>query len=334
MIQPPEPPAADDADDLPYRALLEGMYDGVTVRTRDGRFVFANEGASRILGLSPAQLAGREPPPPGWRVVDAETAEPRILRIGEEVLRTGRSLIGQVAVVHKPDGQRTWVSLSCALAADHLITTIADVTHEGESHERKLIAARLQALGRRVNEIELLMRLDGRLLHANDRAVAAYGYSREELLRMRVQDLRARPTVPYVPEQLAHAATDEGMRFETIHRRKDGTEFPVGVSSRLVEADGDRYLHSLVRDLTEERAAEARLRAALRRNEQLVEELQRSLEQVKTLTGLLPICMYCKKIRDDAGYWERLESYLSTRTGALFSHGICPDCFAERWKAE
>jgi hypothetical protein len=48
--------------------------------------------------------------------------------------------------------------------------------------------------------------------------------------------------------------------------------------------------------------------------------------QIKTLSGLLPICAWCKKVRDDRGYWEQIESYVRSRTDASFSHGICPDC--------
>ena len=63
--------------------------------------------------------------------------------------------------------------------------------------------------------------------------------------------------------------------------------------------------------------------------EQLIEELQNALNEVNTLSGLLPICASCKKIRDDKGYWSNLEQYISRHSGAEFSHGICPDC-AER----
>ncbi len=58
-----------------------------------------------------------------------------------------------------------------------------------------------------------------------------------------------------------------------------------------------------------------------------VRELETALSQVKQLQGLVPICSYCKKIRDDQNYWQKVETYLSTRTEARFSHGICPDCF-------
>ena len=55
-------------------------------------------------------------------------------------------------------------------------------------------------------------------------------------------------------------------------------------------------------------------------------ELQKALEDVKLLSGLLPICMWCKKIRDDQGYWNAIEHYLGQHSEAEFAHGICPDC--------
>lgn len=55
-------------------------------------------------------------------------------------------------------------------------------------------------------------------------------------------------------------------------------------------------------------------------------ELQAALENVRTLKGLLPICAWCKRIRNDKGYWDQIENYFSQRTEAEFSHGICPEC--------
>jgi GAF domain-containing protein len=61
--------------------------------------------------------------------------------------------------------------------------------------------------------------------------------------------------------------------------------------------------------------------------------LAAALDHVKTLRGLLPICAWCKRIRDDKGYWDRIETYLQKSTGVDFTHGICPDCL-EKAKAE
>ena len=64
-----------------------------------------------------------------------------------------------------------------------------------------------------------------------------------------------------------------------------------------------------------------------------VHQLEEAITSVKTLQGLLPICCYCKKIRDDGNYWHRVESYISGHANVRFSHGICPDC-NDKLKAE
>jgi response regulator RpfG family c-di-GMP phosphodiesterase len=59
-------------------------------------------------------------------------------------------------------------------------------------------------------------------------------------------------------------------------------------------------------------------------------ELEKALSQVKLLEGIIPICMYCKKIRDDQESWHQIESYISKHSEAMFSHGVCPDCLKEQ----
>lgn len=65
-----------------------------------------------------------------------------------------------------------------------------------------------------------------------------------------------------------------------------------------------------------------------------VGQLQDALANVKVLQGLLPICSYCKRIRNDQDYWEQLESYVSEHSRAMFTHSICPDCFQEQMKPQ
>ncbi|PYV17316.1 MAG: response regulator [Acidobacteria bacterium] len=60
-----------------------------------------------------------------------------------------------------------------------------------------------------------------------------------------------------------------------------------------------------------------------------VEELEAALAKIRTLQGLLPICSYCKRIRDDRNYWQQVEEYFGEHSGAEFSHGICPECYAK-----
>ena len=65
-----------------------------------------------------------------------------------------------------------------------------------------------------------------------------------------------------------------------------------------------------------------------------VAELEKALLEVKTLRGILPICSFCKKIRDDHGDWSQVEEYVKERSEADFSHGICPDCMKEQYPRE
>ena len=65
-----------------------------------------------------------------------------------------------------------------------------------------------------------------------------------------------------------------------------------------------------------------------------VKELEEALVKVKMLQGLLPICLYCKKIRDDQNYWQQLDKYITEHSEAKFSHGICPDCYEKVVKPE
>lgn len=68
--------------------------------------------------------------------------------------------------------------------------------------------------------------------------------------------------------------------------------------------------------------------------EDRVNALEQALSQVRQLNGLLPICSYCKKIRDDKSYWQQVEQYIAEHSGATFSHGICPDCYEKHYLPE
>ncbi len=83
---------------------------------------------------------------------------------------------------------------------------------------------------------------------------------------------------------------------------------------------GRQVIFSVARDITARKHAE-------QERETLVRELQAALDEVRTLQEFLPICSYCKSIRDDENYWHAVESYISKHTNTQFSHGICPACY-------
>jgi len=162
---------------------------------------------------------------------------------------------------------------------------------------------------------------DGKILDANPAACRMFGRTREEIIAAGRAGLIDSGD-PRLPGLLAARQETGRAHGELNARRRDGTLFPVEMSSVVFEdAAGQPRTCLIIRDITERKVAE-------HERERLIRELQEAVAKVKTLSGLLPICASCKKIRDDGGRWHLLESYIRNHTEADFSHGICPDCRA------
>jgi PAS domain S-box-containing protein len=94
----------------------------------------------------------------------------------------------------------------------------------------------------------------------------------------------------------------------------------------IFDANGEvSYVICIAKDITEHKLRESALN-------QRTKELEIALKEVKELQGIVPICSYCKKTRDDEGYWSSVEVYISNHTGAELTHGICPDCLPQVYK--
>ncbi|WP_415908358.1 hypothetical protein [Oleiharenicola sp. Vm1] len=98
----------------------------------------------------------------------------------------------------------------------------------------------------------------------------------------------------------------------------------VGWLTLAAERQIRQSLRRAEQEVAERRRAEAELRETNRR-------LEEALASVRTLNGLLPLCAWCRKVREDAGYWSALENYVAAHTDATFTHGICPDCEAKHF---
>ena len=103
--------------------------------------------------------------------------------------------------------------------------------------------------------------------------------------------------------------------------KKDGHEFYAHMECIVINNKGDDLwqIRAAVNDITEQKRAEEE-------RQLLISKLTDALSQIKKLSGLLPICQHCKKVRDDKGYWNQIESYIKDHSEAEFSHSICREC--------
>lgn len=152
----------------------------------------------------------------------------------------------------------------------------------------------------------------------------------ERALGYTIEELRSRPFIEFVhpddrertlAQNRAVRAGGHALSFENRYLCKDGS-----YRWLLWNAAPDSHhnvIYSVARDITERKRAEDE-------RELLVRQLQTALAEVQTLRAILPICSYCRKVRDDEDYWEHVEGYISRHTNTRFSHGVCPDCFESK----
>jgi PAS domain S-box-containing protein len=197
-------------------------------------------------------------------------------------LRTGEIVRGEELMHYRRTGKMRYRQFSCAPTRDATtgiingaVAIVRDITTQKEieaalreSEER---LRRYELLAMHSRDIILFMNSDdGRLLEVNTAAVEAYGYTREELLKLTIHELRMAETRELTSELMAKAV-EHGIQFETVHRRKDGSTFPVEVSSQGAMIGKEQTLISVVRDITERKQAEEALAESERRYRGIVE---------------------------------------------------------------
>ncbi len=166
--------------------------------------------------------------------------------------------------------------------------------------------------------------MQGNIIEANQSFISLFGVKKEDLNTLRTKDLYANP--------------DDRLKFtKDIEKNGFVKDYEVKLTDRYgnvmdcqISATVRRSLdgsingyQGIIRDTTEMKQKELE-------KERLIADLQKALAEVKKLSGLLPLCMHCKKIRDDKGYWKQMEEYLAKHSEAQFSHSICREC-AEKY---
>ena len=308
-------------------ALLEFVPDAMVISDPCGAIVFVNGQTEKMFGYSRGELLGKDlgiliPERFGANHHDPKSEfflAPKAPLMNSNLELYGRNKNGAEFPVE--------ISLSPYQTQDRTlaIAIVRDIS------ERKRAADALNAKMKELadfkfalDEHAILAITDpqGLITYANDKFCTISQYTRGELLG---QDHRMINSGYHSKEFWREAWSTVGSgkvwKGEVRNRAKDGSYY--WVDATIVPFLDERKKPVQYLAIRTEITARKKIEAE---REKLIEELQRLLAEVKTLSGLLPICCNCKNVRDDKGYWSQIEAYISNHTGAEFSHGYCPDC--------
>ncbi len=162
--------------------------------------------------------------------------------------------------------------------------------------------------------------MEGFMSMVNPASAHALNYDPEELTGRKISDVLAAPyrkRFQFYLDAIREQKSYSGL-MHVVDRQNNRKIWMF--NNRMYEDENHQpYVLCNAQDITE-------LENNRKERERLIKELQSAIHEVRTLSGLLPICAACKKIRDDKGYWNQLETYITDHSEAEFTHGICPDC--------
>ncbi len=223
----------------------------------------------------------------------------------KELLEEISALRKRVAFLEKREADR--------VHAEHLMkekkTRAQDALEESEEILRSMIKATKESL--------LLTDTRGTILMANKVLARRLGKNVKELIGTSQYDHFPPDVAKHRKENFEKLVrTKRAIRFEDLRsiRSLEIFAYPIIDDSGTV-----KKIAIFSHDITERKELESE-------RERLIAELKQALSKVKTLSGFLPICASCKKIRNDEGYWQQIEAYIRENTDADFSHGLCPEC--------
>jgi diguanylate cyclase (GGDEF)-like protein/PAS domain S-box-containing protein len=252
-------------------AVVAGSPVAIFTLDSEGRIRSANAAAVAILGKSTAQLLGE------LLVRPADSED--VARMIRDCANNGTSFTGVEFVRRRDDGNAIALSLSAARLGNggdsSVVALAADITERRRADE---VLQRYRVMAQHIREIAVFVGPNGRIADANEAAVQAYGYTREELIGLPFSTIGA---------ELAIDST-----VETEHARKDGGRFPVELNAVRAEIDGQPYVFVLARNISVRRRRQA--------FERVLHEIDRRILQNQTLDDILTFA--CAEIAEQYGY--------------------------------
>lgn len=305
-----------------FQDILNRAPSAVYIKDREGRYTFVNTHFERLSGLSGEQVLNQT----DFDLFPADVARQSVINDQkaykmfapletEEIAPVGGEMHTFISAKFPLYDVRGEAYAICGISTD------IDLRKQAERKSEDMLHF-MQTLLDTIPSPIFYEDDQGRFLGCNDAFEQYLGLSKAQIVGKGLSQI--------APDDLAH----KSLFRDSILLQVPGKQI---YESQLVYADGQKHdmicsvatflnaeakvagLVGVMTDITERKSAEME-------REKLIEELQSALSKVRLLSGFLPICSSCKKIRDDQGYWQQLEAYIRDHSEAEFSHSICPDC--------
>jgi PAS domain S-box-containing protein len=308
-----------------YQSIFEYLEEGYFEVDLKGKYTFVNIALCKNYGASRDDLIGLN-----YKVyMDKQTAE-KVYRVFNHVYKTGIPCKLLEWEITKKDGTKAAEESSVYLITNSkgdgvgFRGIVRDITERKEMQETlRQSEERYRTILDSIDYGYFEVDLTGSFVCFNDSLCQQLGYSKDELTGMSYRDYMDKETIKKIYQVFNQVyATGEPLKvYNWTIIQKNGTKRIHEVSVSLIRnAKGERIgFRGINRDVTERKILEEE-------REKSIQDLQEALAKVKMLSGFLPICAYCKKIRNDEGYWTQIEAYIHDHSEAEFSHGICPGC--------
>lgn len=292
---------------------------------RSLKLIYANNAAENHAGIPADRLVGETIDQifPGLRTRGIPQRYADVVRNQQET---------EVEELQYDDGRMkpAWFSIKAFPLPDGCVGMSFKNITERKTAEKKLEASNERYRNLYENTPIMLHSIDsrGHIVAASNYWLTQMGYNRDEVIgrpltSFLTDESRLFAKIIAFPYFLEHGYVQD-IQYQVI--KKNGGLMDVILSATAEKDEAGNFLRSLavMIDVTAQKKAEAA-------QEKLIHELRKALDEISSLRGILPICSFCKRVRDDKGYWEQVDIYITKHSPAEISHSICPECLKKHY---
>jgi PAS domain S-box-containing protein len=314
------------ASERHYNITLENMFEGILELTTELKIVYVNPAAVSIVGMPEEKLLSRNftelfhasdhtKIEKGYQDIQARQSVVEL----DSPLEINERLVSLKMIPIKEEGHNP------------LLIILRDVTEQIAS-ERRLRESEERYRTLYKNTPVMLHAIDrqGLLLTVSDTWLERLGYSEAEVIGRPSTDFLTEESKIYAKMVILPEFFERGYVKDISYqfKKKNGEVIDVLLSAETEKDENGNIKRSqaVLIDVTRQKKAEEE-------REKLIKELKKALDEIKSLRGILPLCSFCNKVRNDQGYWEQVDVYIQKYSEADVSHSVCPEC-AEKHYAE